>query len=572
MPRSAVRRSVSTLAGRLFLWHAVAVVGVLSVLGIVLAAVLEAYFVDQLTDGLARDARAVRETLPPAGPRLQPHVVNLGDAMGVRITIVRSDGVVLADSQHDPATMENHRDRPEVRDALRGGLGVASRPSATIGVPFRYVAISAPGRIVRIALPLTTVESRLSTIRLILLVGFALAALAGILAAVGIVRTVSRPLARIASAVERVGRGDLSVQVPEEGTHELRALAGTVNSMRGEVASRIDAVEEERRTRDAVLSALDEGVVLLDGQGTILYQNDSAVRLLGARLRSGRELVPASLAELTSSVAAGNELRETDVTVGPGGRTLHATALPIPGEDAVLLVLRDVTERLRLDAIRRDFVSNASHELKTPAASIRALAETIGAAAHDDPDAAARFAQQLEREALRLSRVVADLLDLSRLEGERKDRAVVMLDELTGEEVSRYLELAQERGLSLRMDRDGAVRVAGSARELRLLVRNLIENALQYTPSGGKVNVRTSSQDGNAVLVVSDTGIGIPTRDRERIFERFYRIDPARSRETGGTGLGLSIVKHVVENHGGTVRVESELGKGTAFTVVLPLA
>jgi signal transduction histidine kinase len=243
------------------------------------------------------------------------------------------------------------------------------------------------------------------------------------------------------------------------------------------------------------------------------------------------------------------------------------------GEDAaVLLVVRDVTEARRLEAVRRDFVTNASHELKTPAASIQAAAETIGTAAVHDPAVVPRFAAQLEREALRLSRIVSDLLDLSRLESGSALEEQVALDAVLRDEAERFEGPAAEAGVALSMDAEMVPRVRGSARELALMVRNLVDNAIRYTRPGGRVDVRLAPADGEVVLTVADTGVGIPSRDLGRVFERFYRVDRARSRETGGTGLGLSIVKHVVENHGGTVTVRSELGVGSTFEVRLPAA
>jgi signal transduction histidine kinase len=223
-----------------------------------------------------------------------------------------------------------------------------------------------------------------------------------------------------------------------------------------------------------------------------------------------------------------------------------------------------------VDAIRRDFVGNASHELKTPVASIRALAETIAGASAMDPASIPGFARQLEGEAVRLSKVVSDLLDLSRLEGGPSDYGQIRLDQLAREEAERLKTSSREAGLTLVITADAPVTVTGSARDLGLLIRNLVENAIQYTRPGGQIDVSVLGDGREAALIVADTGIGIPSRERDRVFERFYRVDRARSRDTGGTGLGLSIVKHVAENHGGTVTVNSQLGKGSTFTIKLP--
>jgi two-component system phosphate regulon sensor histidine kinase PhoR len=544
------------------------------VFGIVADRLVERSFVDQLTDSLSTQAAEVQVALTdaPPGSDLEAAVIRMGAATKTRITIIRTDGVVLADSETDPSTMENHRTRPEVQQALRGDTGVASRDSATLGIPFRYVALPPTGdRMVRLALPLTDVQRRLTTIRVVLAVGFGVAILAGLAALLLIARTSSRPLRRMSAAVDELATGDLSVKAPEDGPPELAALGRTVNRMREEIGMRIAVAERERETRDQILSSLEEGVTLLDASGQVLYQNTAARALVGP-IGSSRSLDPPALRELVDGAKSGGPPRAREVDLPVGNRTVQAAAISIPEQGQVLLTMRDVTEARAVDAVRRDFVANASHELKTPVASIRALAETISTSAGDDPDVVPRFARQLEREAVRLSRIVSDLLDLSRLEGHTGEFAVVRLDLLVPPEAERLRTRARDAGLGLDVHVPSPVTVRGSAQDLGLMLRNLVENAIQYTRPGGRVSVGLGSVDGWAELTVQDTGLGIPAKDQARIFERFYRVDRARSRETGGTGLGLSIVKHVAENHGGSVAVRSGLGQGSTFTVKLPLA
>jgi signal transduction histidine kinase len=240
-------------------------------------------------------------------------------------------------------------------------------------------------------------------------------------------------------------------------------------------------------------------------------------------------------------------------------------------DGAVVLVARDVTSERQLDRIRRDFVANASHELKTPVASILALAETLSEGAGQDPDTAGRFLSHLEQEANRLSRLVGDLLDLSRLEGEARERTTVDLGEVVSEEADRLRARAEGAGIRLVVEAPEPVGVSGSKGDLGLLVHNLLDNAIQYSPDGGEVRASVRVREDRAELRVTDTGIGISSRDLDRVFERFYRADPARSRATGGTGLGLSIVRHVAESHSGDVLARSVLGAGSTFIVRLPL-
>jgi two-component system sensor histidine kinase SenX3 len=301
----------------------------------------------------------------------------------------------------------------------------------------------------------------------------------------------------------------------------------------------------------------------------VAYTNPAAERILEHLPRSVRELSPPALRSLAEDVRADGLPREREIETGVPARILGASAVPLEALGDVMLVVRDVTAQRRVEAMRRDFVTDASHELKTPAASIRAAAETVERAVGEDPAAAARFAAQLRRDAVRLSRIVSDLLDLSRLESEHPDLEPVRLDRVVADELKRLRPQAMESGVALRWD-GTAVTVPGSTKDLALLARNLLENAVRYTPRGGRVSVEVRGENGRATFRVEDTGIGIPSRDLPRIFERFYRVDRARSRETGGTGLGLSIARHVVERHGGRIEAQSELGRGSTFRVTLP--
>ncbi|MFL5791462.1 MAG: sensor histidine kinase [Actinomycetota bacterium] len=324
------------------------------------------------------------------------------------------------------------------------------------------------------------------------------------------------------------------------------------------------------RAQDRILGAMEEGVLLLDSSGTRVYANRALSDLLGTAPSRATELHPLGLQRAVETAKSSGTVSRAEVELGSPSRWLRATALPVGADGATLVVIRDVTQARRLTGARRDFVANASHELKTPVASIRAAAETLRDGAIDDPPAARRFTEQLEREAVRMSRIVADLLDLSRLESGSEMDDQIRLDTVAADEVERIGDTAAMRGVTISLDAGPVPAVRGSSRDLSLMVRNLIDNAVRYTPDGGSVDVSVRAEDGAVVVRVADTGIGIPQRELPRIFERFYRVDRARSRETGGTGLGLSIVRHVTENHGGEVTVESELGQGTVFEVRLP--
>jgi two-component system sensor histidine kinase SenX3 len=356
-----------------------------------------------------------------------------------------------------------------------------------------------------------------------------------------------------------------------------RAKLADARGRASAAAAELDRREAEERDRravqDLILGSMQEGVLLFDASLETAFANDALERHLGSRPEAAGQLFPPDLREAVRRVAASSDTSTEPDTLeierSATARWLRVTVAPA-GEGAVLMVVTDVTDARRIDTVRRDFVANASHELKTPAASIQAAAETLRAVADDDPDAVSRFAAQLEREARRLSRIVADLLDLSRLESGSELTERVQVDAIVREEAERFVDAGREAGVHVTVRAPAPASITGSARDLSLLVRNLIDNAVRHTPAGGTVEIAVEAGEHEAVLTVHDTGVGIPARDLPRVFERFYRVDRARSRETGGTGLGLSIVRHVAENHGGSVGVASELGAGTTFTVRLP--
>lgn len=413
-------------------------------------------------------------------------------------------------------------------------------------------------------------QGRLGGVRLIVVLGAGLTALIGVAVIWLVAKGATGPVRRITAEVERMSRGDLAARVePSEG-EELGPLAETLNRMADRLGARIEAVDRDREQLQQILGTMEEGVVLTGDGGGVRFANPAARRMLGATPETLRTLTPASLRILVEEVLTTKGPAEREIETGLPIRNLLATGIPLRDAGGVLVVLRDVTAARRVTAMRRDFVADASHELKTPVAAIQAAAETLERALRDDPEAAARFAGQLRRESARLSRLVSDLLDLSRLESERPEFELVRFDLLAQEEAARLGDSAREAGVTLEIDAR-PLTVSGSTKDLALLVGNLLENAVQYTPSGGRVRLEVGSADDSVVLSVEDTGIGIPSRDLPRVFERFYRVDRARSRATGGTGLGLSIARHVTEQHGGRIEAESELGRGSTFRVWLPL-
>jgi two-component system phosphate regulon sensor histidine kinase PhoR len=362
---------------------------------------------------------------------------------------------------------------------------------------------------------------------------------------------------------------------------DLRGLTNELSAITTRLRDRLEELTEERDRAGQIVDALDDGVLLLDGAGRLLVANPAARSWFGLPddLRPGlpaqRVLGVPQVSALAEQAAEARAPVVGNLTVVfPEPRTLTMRAFPLADRGPtgrIVVTLTDITQRRRLEVLRRDFVANASHELRTPVAAVRALAETLLTALPDDPEAGRQFAERIAREAERLDVLARDLLDLSRVERGTLDVEPVDLVGLAKEVVGGYEDLATERRVRLRSELQ-QVSMRGDRAQLGLLLSNLLDNALRHTPAKGTVCVRLDAAESRALLQVADTGEGIPARELPRVFERFYRVDKARARQTGGTGLGLAIVRHVAEAHGGTVRVDSELGRGSTFTVALPVA
>ena len=394
-------------------------------------------------------------------------------------------------------------------------------------------------------------------------------------------RAVGRPVAALRRTVHRLADSTLPSWRWTE-PDDLQGLTNELSAITTRLRDRLDGLTEERDRAGQILDALDDGVLLLDGAGRLLVANPAARSWFGLPddLRPGlpvqRVLGVPQVSELAEKAAEERAPVVGNLTVVfPEPRSLALRAFPLADRGPtgrIVVTMTDITQRRRLEVLRRDFVANASHELKTPVAAVRALAETLLTALPEDPEAGRRFAVRIGREAERLDVLARDLLDLSRVERGTLYVEPVDLVGLAKEMVALLADRAEERRIRLSIELQPNVAVRGDRAQLGLLLSNLIDNALRYTPAKGTVCVRLDATESRAVLQVADTGEGIPAAELPRIFERFYRVDKARARQTGGTGLGLAIVRHVAEAHGSTVRVDSELGRGSSFTVSLPLA
>ncbi|MBK7874323.1 MAG: HAMP domain-containing protein [Planctomycetes bacterium] len=540
-----------------------------------------------------------------ASPEYVQHIVELGRATGLRLTIVRADGVVLADSE-SPLPLANHADRPEIQDALRTGRGVEERKSATTGHATHYFARrvsrtdGTTTRVlgcVRAAAELSQMERALSTLHQSLVAGSLLALGLGLVASAVLARRLARPLESMAAQARAFAAGELDRRIAPRGPAETRQLAGTLNAMAESLAGRVQSERAARAELETILASMAEGVVAVDADERILLMNQAAASLLGlpAPLATGSALWQTlRFPELERELRAVLEQRIARHVDAPspagGGRMLALSIAPVAADEressgadepiegqagprAGVVLLSDVTTVRRLDQMRVDFVANVSHELRTPLSAVMGALETLSDPEQDE-QARARFLELAMRNAARLKAIVNDLLDLSTLEAQEGE---LPLEDLSIAEPFRSAAAAlagaaQKKGVKLEVQAqfDRATMVRGHAQRLEQCFTNLIANAIQYTPSGGRVSTAVRTTPTDVFVEVEDTGIGIPAAALPRIFERFYRVDRGRARDTGGTGLGLALVKHIVLAHGGQVDVTSEEGRGSTFTVRLP--
>jgi two-component system, OmpR family, phosphate regulon sensor histidine kinase PhoR len=548
--------------------------------------------------------RSLYESLPEANPDSIADL--LGTLSGRRVTIVAGDGRVVGDSRVPRAqivNVGNHGARPEVRDALAGTLGYDLRISPTLGTEHLYLAArTARGEVIRFALPTSELREAVRQVQQTIFTVGAAALLLAVVFSFGFSLLITRPLRALATVAREMAGGNLRRRIRMVRGDELGDLADALDTLADELNRRLSQLEHERAETQALIDSMSEAVLAFGPDGTVRRANPAAGRIFGLT-RDARGLPPEAVVRrpdfmrLVGRAVRGEAIPTTEVS--HGSKHLLASAHPLPGGGAVMVFL-DVSELRRLEGVRRDFVANASHELKTPLTAIRGYSETL--LDEDLPPALrTQFAETVKVNADRLQRIVDDLLDLSRLEsgGWRTAPERVDLDELVRDSWSTVADAAHAKHVEFRVEVEEPCRVVmADPGALRQIFSNLFSNAVRYTLEGGTITARarcgarrtprfdalrapggdgagapqsppdTASQ---VVVEVSDTGSGIPLQHLGRVFERFYRVDPARSRVEGGTGLGLAIVKHLVEAHGGTVAAESELGRGTTIRFTLPV-
>ncbi len=512
------------------------------------------------------------ESAPPAS--LGEITMQAARAADARITVIDSTGKVLADSEADQAKMENHATRPEFVSALQGQVGSSTRLSHTVGIELLYVAVPIPGGAVRMAYPLSAIREANRRIRLDLLKGSAFAALLAMMLAFLATQSIGRRLVRITDFAERVAAGDLTARIQEQSGDEIAHVASALDKTARKLEDGFRALDNSRQTLETLLNSMQEAVLAVAQDGRVLWANQRMERLVPSGIRLGAPLVqsvrdPEILASLEGA------LDRRDVTVAHAakifsGRIFDVTAAPMPGGGAVA-VLHDQTEIERVEKTRRDFIANVSHELRTPLTSIQGYSETL--LDHNNvPEHVREFVEIIRKNATRMARLTEDLLVLARVEsGEQNfNFQLTMPRELLDDAVQTFQDVAASRDIELSVMNTASSPVSVDRDAIHQVFSNLIDNALKYGDAGKKILVGACETEDGVQFYVRDFGAGISSEHLPRLFERFYRVDRARSRESGGTGLGLAIAKHVVRAHGGTIKAESELNHGSTFYFTLP--
>jgi two-component system phosphate regulon sensor histidine kinase PhoR len=527
---------------------------------------------------------------PPNINRIDQLCKNIGLRSSTRITVILPSGKVIGDSEGVPASMDNHADRPEVLQALTGRLGMSTRYSRTLKEDMMYVAIPTKKgakniAVIRTSIPVTAIDDALKDIQIKIAVGGLIISFFAAILCLLISRRISHPLEEMKQGSEHFARGDLEYRLSVPDSEEMGGLAKAMNQMAIQLDDRIKAVIKQRNELKAVLSSMVEGVIAVDMDENIINMNHAAAQMLKtvpseAQGRSIQEVVRnTALLQFVANALSSHEAFEGDIALHSDGQRIlngHGTVLH-DGEGnriGALIVLNDVTRLRKLENIRSEFVANVSHEIKTPITAISGFVETLREGSIKEPEETERFLEIIKKHVNRLNTIIEDLLSLSRIE-EQAEKKEIKLDVGSVKDVLRTaIQLCEVKAASkqihLELFCNGAITAKINHPLLEQAVVNLLDNAIKYSNKGSAIQIKAEQTDDETVISVRDQGCGIDKEHLSRLFERFYRVDKARSRKLGGTGLGLAIVKHIVQAHRGRVSVDSMPGEGSVFTIYLP--
>jgi two-component system phosphate regulon sensor histidine kinase PhoR len=573
--------------------------------GIFMAKVLENSHIKSLQDNMERELQVITATVDWNRKGIDAELISyyteqakhLKEATNERVTYVRADGKVLGDSDQRPEQMDNHLNRPEIASAAANGVGYVTRYSDTLKENMLYAAIPVKNEaketigFLRISMSLEQVGKSIRSLWYFLISGLIILFLIAGSVSYRIAKGITHPIEKMTKVAQQITNMNYQSRVPAYSNDEVGQLGQAINRMSESLQQQMARIQENERRLQGVMENMKSGIMMIDREERIMLLNPAAEYILGF---SSQELLGKKYNEakqqyeftklIQECIETQDPIRDEMVFYYPAERILDIHLSPIAHEDeewsGVLIVIHDITAVRRLERMRSEFVANVSHELKTPIAAVKGFAETLLAGALNDKETAVSFLQIIFDESERLNRLIGDILELSKIESKRipMNFSPIYLPEFLERSLSVLRKEAEKKHIELSMLVDDDIYIEADEDRLRQIIINLLSNGIAYTHDGGKVKVRVEPLDMNADgdyerlrLIVSDTGMGIPKKDLPRIFERFYRVDKARSRSSGGTGLGLSIVKHLVELHKGTIRVDSEVGVGTRFTIELPV-
>ncbi|MBN1644340.1 MAG: HAMP domain-containing protein [Dehalococcoidales bacterium] len=544
---------------------------------------------DNLRTYLTNEAKITAEASSPyfflSSDDLDDLAGRIGEEINARVTIIGIDGTVLGDSEEDPLTMDNHGTRPEVIAALSSGYGESIRLSNTLNIEMMYVAapIEQNGEVLgvsRIALPLGIVQTSVNHVILVLVITILVTILLVGFIAWFIARITTRPIREVTQASRQMAAGDLEQTLIVRGRDEAGELAQSFNEMSNNIRKLVESISNEQATLLTILSNMTDGVILTNKEGNIIMANQAAGKIFSFQREAviSRTIIEAThdhdVDRLVADCLKTGEQKNTQIELKPAGLFLRMIAIPVSGRmlSGCLLLLQDLTELKNLQTMRRELVGNISHDLRTPLSGIKVMVETLRDGAIDDKMAALAFLERIAGEVERLTQMVTELTELSRIEtgeaGLKKEK--VNLNELATEVIAQMTPLGTKENIRIESSLDDRLPYVMADRErVRQTLVNLVHNGIKFNKRNGMVSIMTGHDAKNIKVGVTDTGVGIPREDLPHVFERFYKAD--KSRSAGGSGLGLAIAKHTIQAHGGTIQVQSELGKGSTFTFTLPL-
>ena len=578
---------------RLYAGFAVVILFSILIVGLMVQRQIEQASLRDISNNLSSQAFILQQSFANTGQQTQSQIQQtlkqIGQRTDTRVTLLTKDGVVIADSEFNASEMDNHRYRPEIIAANTADIGQSRRYSKTLQKPMLYVAVSAmasSGNLgyIRTALPTQRIDEEINYLRRVIIIAASLTALIALFIGYWLAMSFARPLRQMTLIAKNYAHGRYQLRIPSQRRDEIGDLARSLNQMADISSQRFDIIKTERDQLSTILKSMNEGVITVTSEGLITHVNAAACRMLRT---SGDRCLGQALKDIDGSDNLDQAFRQcqqqqtsVERTIQLDGYTfsrhyrLHVTLLKQSHRADAILVLQDITAVQRIDKMRADFVANASHELKTPITAIRGFAEALIEDDTIDHAIQQRFMRKIHGQSIRLSALVSDLLALSRLESnDEAYNTQVDLQRVVQRVCANLQAVAQTQQVTLELQtKDGPVTLLGDDNALGQMATNLIDNAIKYTAAKGTVTVALTVTEGLAVLAVKDNGLGIDESDQERIFERFYRVDKARSQSLGGTGLGLAIVKHIVQSHKGRLQLKSKLNQGSTFTITIPLS